>query len=256
MNVGIQKIPAPAAIAFVSLNAAITAACWQLLEVVNDPVTVEAAPRMMYWPTVRTATLVLTQRVMPPRVVIVPMVEAFNRAKLITSALAEVGVISEALWLVLFAVIALLPVTSSGVPVEMPVKCASPIDPDEAPLSEIEIRVEAELIPLQYHNSAPATGLGVPRATASVNTFVVLSVTDVTVTAELAGPIPTISAPPPTNPKPDELSDHVDAAVPIVPPVELMNVILPATDGLSEIPPEDQPRMSCVHVAVTVADPG
>ena len=59
----------------VSLKTAMTAACWHPLDVVNEPVTDDAAAWMMYCPTVLAATFVLIQRVMPPSVVTVPMVD-------------------------------------------------------------------------------------------------------------------------------------------------------------------------------------
>src|SRR3990167_1827509 len=119
---------------------------------------------------------------------------------------------------------ALLPVSSSALAVETPRNCPSPSDPEELPLSVIETRVEAELQFSAYQSSAPAAGFAVPRATASEKTFPALSVTPVTVTAELAKPSPTNSAAPPSS----ELCvgiDHVDADPAIRNPVELMNAI-------------------------------
>jgi hypothetical protein len=84
--------------AAVSENAAITAACSARLDVWNDPVAVDAAPWMIYIPCVRTTpvALVLVQDVIPPKLVMAPSVDAFNRQNDTTRLLVVDGVISLA----------------------------------------------------------------------------------------------------------------------------------------------------------------
>lgn len=86
--------------------------------------------------------------VIPPSNAAGLMVELIDRLNMTTSALLDPGVTSPAVCTVLSPV-AKLPVEaveSCGVPVESPVKCATPIDPLALALSVTEIRVEAELI--------------------------------------------------------------------------------------------------------------